>query len=872
MRRPATAFGSTLAAFLAAVALVGCGASDTGVTVTDVLDATGIDAVGSDVQPGDVTDDDTTSEVTEYAGVTAVERDGVVLVDGGVVQVRFTLATGLFRVEAASGAAVLDGAEARAVLLTPSGPLTLGTSSLPERTWRAVPADDELGAGLRLLITTRGDTDPRLDVSIWVRRDATFVTSACTVIWEHSTPVDVRVEKLSPLVADEATSGALFLGDDPAAHRVLDDGYDLYFDFEARVYPVGRTTSLFFPPGSASNWNVGVLDPASKRSVVAGFLSSNRGVGVVGLDYEAGKARSEGSRRGFTRFDGLAYYKDGRTPLIDDDGDMGLLSERFYLDLVPPDVFAGLEDFGTRYAQRIGKAVWTDVPSGWNSWGGGHGSGGLGQDIDEALMLENLDAAATDFRPRGMRYFLIDDGWQAHAGDWVGHPQRFPAHDGVEGMQWMADRIRERDMIPGLWIAPFYADPDSALVAEHPDWFVELWGPAIGLAGDKRVLDLSRPEVLDWLSDLFHKVAVEWGYKWIKVDFTYYEFGAIHLADPDVTPSEAYRNALLRIREAVGPDTFFLMISATGMCLEMADGNRITLDNEPMWGDPESAGDQGIKVTYRTVAHRYYLNHTAWLNHPDLLFFRDDYGLTLDQSRAWASVVALTGGIVKLGEPYTVLHEHPEWRAVVNPLLPVYPHTGRPLDLFEREYPEVWLLPVRRGAEAWHVLGLFNWGLNRDVTATEMEPEAERTVGVDRAALGLVPGDRVLLFDAWAETWAWSTADRFEATLAPRTTRVLVVRLEPSEPRVVFTSRHLLGGAVEVLDEGFEPVEKKLSFSLTTVPGDLTRVYVALAGQQGPVTADVSGAQGLQVGTTDGLAVLQFTATDALSSVIVDFE
>jgi hypothetical protein len=260
------------------------------------------------------------------------------------------------------------------------------------------------------------------------------------------------------------------------------------------------------------------------------------------------------------------------------------------------------------------------------------------------------------------------------------------------------------------------------------------------------------------------------------------------------------------------------------------------------------------------------------VNHPDLLFFRGDYGLTLEEARAWSSAVALTGGIVKLGEPYTVLHEHPEWRGLVEPLLPVYPRSARPLDLFEREYPEVWSLPVARDAESWHVLGLFNWGLNRDVTATEMEPEAVRTVGVDRAVLGLAPGAEVLLFDAWAHTWEWSTADRIEAALPPRSTRVLVVRPTPTVPRAVFTTRHLLGGAVEVHDESWDPLAKRLTFVVDAVPGEPIEVFVTAAGNVPPANADVSGADSLEVRTEDGMVVLAFVATDPFTSINVDFE
>lgn len=172
----------------------------------------------------------------------------------------------------------------------------------------------------------------------------------------------------------------------------------------------------------------------------------------------------------------------------------------------------------------------------------------MGTNINETIILKNLDLAEQDFLPYGMKYFMIDDGWQDHDDDWNSNKDRFPDHDGMEGMAW--------------------------------------------------------------LEDLMHKVAVDWGYKWSKMDFSYYTLFATNLDNPDMTPSEAYHNALARIRQAIGPDTFLLLISATGLGFDLADGNRVTMDTEPWWGDDVGVFEPSFKSSYATFTRRYYLNHT----------------------------------------------------------------------------------------------------------------------------------------------------------------------------------------------------------------------------------------------------------------------
>ena len=53
-------------------------------------------------------------------------------------------------------------------------------------------------------------------------------------------------------------------------------------------------------------------------------------------------------------------------------------------------------------------------------------------------------------------------------------------------------------------------------------------------------------------------------------------------------------------------------------------------------------------------------------------------------------------------------------RHVVRRLLPAFPDAARPLDVLTRDFPEQFRLHVAAPAGEWDVLGLFDWGKNRD--------------------------------------------------------------------------------------------------------------------------------------------------------------
>ena len=774
-----------------------------------------------------------------HCGVVYFKEDNLQVVTNGAVKLLVDTARGTFSIEAPEGA-VIKGVESRVVLKDGDSETPFGTSTAGKKGFLVESFDDALGCGLRAVLTnTPKIAGPTITARIELRDKQTFVTASAGAAWPAGAPQSTLVLRFSPIVADPSTNGSLKVGADPLAHRILDNGFDLYFDYTARVYMAGSIQSMLFGPGSASNYNMAVFDPETQKSIVAGFLSMVTAMGMVAIDPGANAAE----KKTFSRFDGFGYYFDGKPPNKAETGDI-LQSEIFYLDLAPKTVFDGLELYADRYAFRIGKVLTTDVPTGWNSWGA---RGGYGSDINREMMLENLADCVTDFLPWEMKYFMIDSGWPKQIGDWDPDPARFPPEN--DGMKSLADEIVKNKMIPGLWIQPFSVHKQSELAKAHPEWLVKPGGIGTAMVPKEYLLlDLTNPDALEWLRATFEKIH-GWGYRWFKVDFTYYAMFMTDMHDPSKTQFEAYRNAISIIREAIGPDSFLVGIAGNGAWMDFADGQRITLDNQPVWGDPPE--EQGTKVTYQSIVRKYYMSNRIWINHLDLIFFKQDYGLTFKESRVLASVMALAGGIFKLGDNYILNHEHPEWEDVTHKMLPVYPHSGRPLDLFFREYPEIWDLEVSRDNRSFHVVGLLNWGLNRNIESSEWEPEQARTFDVDLSKMGF-GSEPVLAVESWSGAHWWINGGTLSRTIGPRDSEVIVLRGNPSEPAVVHTSRHLLGTAVEVHNEKWDGKALTLSAIIDSVAANRIKVLVA-PSMYAVIDVTATGSTGLEYSTIDGV-------------------
>ncbi|HOD08696.1 MAG TPA: hypothetical protein PKG98_11480 [Myxococcota bacterium] len=203
-------------------------------------------------------------------------------------------------------------------------------------------------------------------------------------------------------------------------------------------------------------------------------------------------------------------------------------------------------------------------------------------------------------------------------------------------------------------------------------------------------------------------------------------------------------------------------------------------------------------------------------------------------------------------------------------MIPVYPRTARPLDLFELAFPEYWVLPVDRADRSWHVVGLFNWGRNEDVAESAPVVEGPRDKTIRWADLGLAPGDSVLMFNVWDRTCEWATGPDWTMTAQPRTGTLLVVHPQSDGPRVVFTTRHLLGGAVEIVDETVTDAGNTLEFSISNPAGHEVTVYID--GPSAPTTVMAPADAVIAAGPCDNVWAITFTPDQPETFVQISFD
>ncbi len=168
------------------------------------------------------------------------------------------------------------------------------------------------------------------------------------------------------------------------------------------------------------------------------------------------------------------------------------------------------------------------VPGGYESWYNHY------TNIDERVIGEDL--SAIDREPNLIRdyyiargkptVFQIDDGWEKAVGEWEIDTAKFP-----NGLSRLAAQADEKNLIPGLWLAPFLVTRRAAVFHAHPEWLLRDargkpvragWNP--NWDGYFYALDLSLPEVEEYLDAIMRRVVDEWGFRYLKLDFLYAGF------------------------------------------------------------------------------------------------------------------------------------------------------------------------------------------------------------------------------------------------------------------------------------------------------------------------------------------------------------
>jgi alpha-galactosidase len=115
--------------------------------------------------------------------------------------------------------------------------------------------------------------------------------------------------------------------------------------------------------------------------------------------------------------------------------------------------------------------------------------------------LDRLTAQADAAAALGVERFVLDDGWfgrrdddTSSLGDWQVDPRKYP-----KGLGPLIDHVTGLGMQFGLWVEPEMVNPRSDLFSRHPEWALQIDGRELLTSRHQHVLDLTRPEVSDYL-------------------------------------------------------------------------------------------------------------------------------------------------------------------------------------------------------------------------------------------------------------------------------------------------------------------------------------------------------------------------------------
>jgi alpha-galactosidase len=388
------------------------------------------------------------------------------------------------------------------------------------------------------------------------------------------------------------------------------------------------------------------------------------------------------------------------------------------------DWLALLDQFGAAIAVEngISKLKPADY-KGWATWDY------YGRVFTDQDVYKNMDALNKLVPDANM--IQIDGGWWIERGDYQTVRPNLPG-----GIKAIVSRIKSEGKTPGLHFDGFRGDAASEICKAHPEYFLhDQDGKMIVEVKEMpdRVMkytyfDYSHPGARAHIAECIRNMKENWGVTYFKVDFMRYglendikakskHVKSIKAHDPTITGVERFRLGMQAMREAMGPDSYFLGCSAVfGPCIGFVDGMRTGGDIHPRYeAFPE-----------RSLANlgNFYLSGKVFNGDADYVVFREAIdedetvsqedvknggSMTLNEAQMWADFNKIYGTARLHSDNLVTLR--PERQALVKEVFQ-YPAMDEtvPLDLWKHGKNKgdgFELVLARKGKEVY--LGVFNW-------------------------------------------------------------------------------------------------------------------------------------------------------------------
>lgn len=202
-------------------------------------------------------------------------------------------------------------------------------------------------------------------------------------------------------------------------------------------------------------------------------------------------------------------------------------------------------------------------------------------DVDKLLL--QVDAAAE----LGFEAFMIDAGWFGDGGvwihsvgDWTENPVSGPAGRMIE----IAERVKEKGMVFGLWFEPERAGKYSKAIKEHPELFFS-----------GQFLDFANPAAVDYILDAVSSQIEKYNIGWLKFDFN-----VATVADPKRTAFYRYMKGqfdfIRRLREKY-PHLYITNCAGGGYRMELMQSTMF----DSYWFTDNQGPYEGLRIIKDTL-------------------------------------------------------------------------------------------------------------------------------------------------------------------------------------------------------------------------------------------------------------------------------
>ncbi len=183
---------------------------------------------------------------------------------------------------------------------------------------------------------------------------------------------------------------------------------------------------------------------------------------------------------------------------------------RTFLALHTGDYFATLDTYRRVMAESgvcPAKPPESAYESIWCAWG-----------YERECTVPLIEGTLPKVKELGLKWAVVDDGWQNNVGDWQLDPKKYPRGDA--DMQALTAKIRSYGLKPRLWIAPLAAAPGSDVLHDHPDMLLldKNGAPQLVSWWNSFYLCPAYANTVGFHEGIVRRILSTWGYQGLKID------------------------------------------------------------------------------------------------------------------------------------------------------------------------------------------------------------------------------------------------------------------------------------------------------------------------------------------------------------------